>query len=97
MGFRCETMSWRGSASRKVAPPGDSIDKFSRCRWHPGPRELPILEECPRWFVGQILNRQPLGDHAAFLLEPIAANSDGDGRDNLAFDQVKILEPGHDA
>ncbi len=75
---------------------GDTTDKFSLCRWHPGPQELPILDECPRWFVGQILSQQPLGDHAAFLLEPIAANSDGSD-DNLAFDQVKILDPGHDA
>jgi flavin reductase (DIM6/NTAB) family NADH-FMN oxidoreductase RutF len=75
---------------------GDRIDKFSRCLWHPGPREVPILDECSRWFVGQILNRRSLGDHCAFLLEPIAASSDG-GSDNLAFDQVKLLEPGHDA
>ena len=75
---------------------GDSVDKFSCCRWHPGPGGLPILDECPRWFVGQILHQQPLGDHAAFVLEPIAANYDGSD-DNLAFDQVKVLDPGHDA
>jgi flavin reductase (DIM6/NTAB) family NADH-FMN oxidoreductase RutF len=75
---------------------GDAIDKFSRCRWHPGPQQLPILDECPRWFVGRILSRRTCGDHVAFLLEPIAAHSDGGG-DNLAFDQVKVLDPGHEA
>jgi flavin reductase (DIM6/NTAB) family NADH-FMN oxidoreductase RutF len=75
---------------------GDSVDKFAQCRWHPGPLELPLLDDCPRWFVGQILSTQTVGDHAAFVLEPIAANSDGDD-DNLDFGQVKDLEPGHDA
>lgn len=75
---------------------GDEIDKFSRCPWHPGPHELPILDECPRWFVGQILGQRPLGDHVAFLLEPTAAGSDGSD-DNLAFEQVKHLTPGHEA
>jgi flavin reductase (DIM6/NTAB) family NADH-FMN oxidoreductase RutF len=75
---------------------GDTIDKFSRCRWHPGPLEMPILDECPRWFVGRILDRQPVGDHATFILDPIAAGNDG-STDNLTFDQVKVLDPGHDA
>jgi flavin reductase (DIM6/NTAB) family NADH-FMN oxidoreductase RutF len=72
----------------------DEDDTFSRCRWRPGPSEVPILEDCGRWFVGRILERRPLGDHVGFLLEPIAAHSEGP-EDGLFFRQVKDLDPGH--
>jgi flavin reductase (DIM6/NTAB) family NADH-FMN oxidoreductase RutF len=75
---------------------GDEIDKFSRCRWHPGPFDLPILDDCHRWFVGEILERQKLGDHVAFVVNPLAANNEG-STDTLTFSQVKHLDPGHDA
>ena len=39
---------------------GDETDKFDRCRWHAGPRDLPILDECARWFAGAILERRLL-------------------------------------
>ncbi len=75
---------------------GDEIDKFSRCRWHSGPFGLRIIDACRRWFVGRILDRRTLGDHVAFVLEPVAASSDG-GADNLAFSQVRHFDPGHEA
>jgi flavin reductase (DIM6/NTAB) family NADH-FMN oxidoreductase RutF len=75
---------------------GDELDKFVRCRWHPGPLGVPIIEECRSWFVGRILDRQTLGDHVAFILEPVAADDDGDG-EHLTFSDVKHMEPGHDA
>lgn len=75
---------------------GDEIDKFSRCQWHSGPLGLPIIDACGRWFVGRILERQTLGDHVAFVLDPVAACDDRDG-DQLTFSDVKHLEPGHDA
>jgi flavin reductase (DIM6/NTAB) family NADH-FMN oxidoreductase RutF len=75
---------------------GDDLDKFSRCRWSPGPRGLPILDRCDRWFAGQILDRHDLGDHRGYLLDPFAAHDAGGG-DNLAFSQVKRLAPGHEA
>src|SRR4051812_38755411 len=25
---------------------GDEVDKFSRCRWHPGPGGVPLLDDC---------------------------------------------------
>jgi flavin reductase (DIM6/NTAB) family NADH-FMN oxidoreductase RutF len=73
---------------------GDELDKFDRCRWHGGPRGLPILDECDRWFVGAILERRPLGDHWGYLLQPFAAHSSGSGP-RLGFSQVKHLDPGH--
>ncbi len=73
----------------------DEDDTFSRCRWHPGPSEAPILDDCGRWFVGRILQRQPLGDHIAFLLEPIASHHE-EAEDGLSFQRVKDLDPGHE-
>jgi flavin reductase (DIM6/NTAB) family NADH-FMN oxidoreductase RutF len=72
----------------------DEQDTFSRCNWHPGPHEVPILDDCARWFVGRILDRQSLGDHVGFLLEPIAAHHAEPER-GLSFQQVKDLDPGH--
>jgi flavin reductase (DIM6/NTAB) family NADH-FMN oxidoreductase RutF len=74
---------------------GDELDKFERCRWHPGPAGLPILEDCDRWFAGWILDRGPCGDHIAFQLEVFAAFDGGDGP-VVGFHEVQDLEPGHD-
>jgi flavin reductase (DIM6/NTAB) family NADH-FMN oxidoreductase RutF len=73
----------------------DEDDTFSRCRWHPGPSEVPILDDCGRWFVGRILDRRPLGDHVGFLLEPIAAHH-AEPEVGLFFQEVKDLDPGHE-
>jgi flavin reductase (DIM6/NTAB) family NADH-FMN oxidoreductase RutF len=75
---------------------GDEVDKFSRCRWHAGPNGVPLLDECGRWFVGRILERQTIGDHVAFVLDPVAAGDDDSGA-LLTFSDVKHLEPGHNA
>jgi flavin reductase (DIM6/NTAB) family NADH-FMN oxidoreductase RutF len=75
---------------------GDDVDKFSRCRWHPGPGGLPILDEGGRWFAGTIIDRHAVGDHVACVLKPFAASDDG-STDSLRFSQAKELEPGHEA
>jgi flavin reductase (DIM6/NTAB) family NADH-FMN oxidoreductase RutF len=75
---------------------GDQVDKFARCRWHEGPRGLPLLDDCDRWFAGEIIERWVLGDHAGYVLEPFAAHDRGPAS-LLAFSQVKDLEPGHKA
>jgi flavin reductase (DIM6/NTAB) family NADH-FMN oxidoreductase RutF len=75
---------------------GDDLDKFSRCRWHAGPGDLPILDECGRWFAGTICDRRALGDHVGFLVESFAAAHDG-STDELTFQRVKQLDPGHQA
>jgi flavin reductase (DIM6/NTAB) family NADH-FMN oxidoreductase RutF len=75
---------------------GDEVDKFAHCGWRPGPGGLPILDECPRWFAGTILDRQSWGDHIGFVLEPFCAEAPGPP-DTLRFAQVKEMEPGHDA
>jgi flavin reductase (DIM6/NTAB) family NADH-FMN oxidoreductase RutF len=73
----------------------DEDDTFSRCRWHPGPSGVPILSDCARWFAGRIVDRQPLGDHVGFLLQPIAAQYE-EADPGLFFQQVKDLDPGHE-
>jgi flavin reductase (DIM6/NTAB) family NADH-FMN oxidoreductase RutF len=75
---------------------GDRVDKLARCRWSPGPQGVPLLADCPDWFVGRILERFPGGDHWCFLLDPIEA-SDGSPEPPLTFRRTKHLEPGHEA
>ncbi len=75
---------------------GDTIDKFERCRWRPGPMDVPVLEDCRNWFAGQVLGRMDAGDHAAFLLEPFEAASDSGGG-SFTFHRARRMEPGHEA
>ena len=77
---------------------GDSVDKLSRCAWRHGPAGAVILEDCEHWFVGAIADRVTgLGDHVGYLLDPIAANR-GDGRPGgLTLQDVRDLDPGHEA
>ena len=74
----------------------DEVDKFARCRWHPGPEELPILDDCPRWFTGRIIERHRFGDHVGLVLEPFAGSA-GEQTDLLSFQEVKEMDPGHEA
>jgi flavin reductase (DIM6/NTAB) family NADH-FMN oxidoreductase RutF len=75
---------------------GDEVDKFARCAWHEGPGGVPILDECPNWFVGRVVWRRDAGDHDAFLLEPVAGEN-GTGEDEFTFHRAKRIEPGHEA
>ncbi len=79
---------------------GDEIDKFARCAWTPGPGGVPLLDACPRRFVGRVREKFVLGDHTGFLLDvqdgPGATTGDLPGR-ALMFSAVRDLEAGHDA
>ena len=78
---------------------GDETDKFARCSWRAGPEGLPLLDDCPSWFAGRILERVRLGDHMGHLIEPFA----GEDPDASAsggwypFSEAKRIEPGHEA
>ena len=80
---------------------GDEVDKFARCGWSPGPGDVPVLAGVPGWFVARILDELPaIGDHAGFLVEPVAAwvadvDSDAALRPDLGYQSVKRIEPGH--
>jgi flavin reductase (DIM6/NTAB) family NADH-FMN oxidoreductase RutF len=73
---------------------GDEVDKFSRCRWEPGPGDVPLLPECPTRCAGLILGRHPFGDHVGFLLEPVAVWA-ADAVDSLDTRQAAGIDPGH--
>jgi len=73
---------------------GDEIDKFAECEWEPGPSGVPILGQCPHWFVGNILDRTAWGNHTGFLLEPIRS-AGGRFESPLMFSDVMDLQAGH--
>jgi flavin reductase (DIM6/NTAB) family NADH-FMN oxidoreductase RutF len=77
------------------AETGDEIDKFERCAWHTGPRGLPVLDECPRWFAADVILRRALGDHTAFVLAPFAAANVA-GAEGFPFQRARTLSPGHE-
>lgn len=75
---------------------GDEADKFDRCAWRSGPEGLPLIDDCPSWFAGRILERVPLGDHVGHVLEPFAGNDAGQ-TGFYPFQRAKRIEPGHEA
>jgi len=74
---------------------GDELDKFEHCDWREGPSGMPILARCESWFVGEIRSRHDLGDHEGYLLHPVAARHEPG--ELLYFDDVRHIEPGHEA
>ena len=75
---------------------GDEVDKFARTTWREGPGGAPVLDDCAAWFAGRVLDRRPVGDHTAFLLEPYAGEVRAEG-EPLWFSDVNHLDPGHEA
>ena len=75
---------------------GDEVDKFARCAWHRGPRDLPILDACSNWFVGRIVERLDLGDHVGHVLVPEAVEHGATGPD-FTFHRAQAITPGHPA
>jgi flavin reductase (DIM6/NTAB) family NADH-FMN oxidoreductase RutF len=74
---------------------GDELDKFERCAWHAGPEGVPVLDDCPNWFAGRVLERLDAGDHGVLLVEPFEY---GEGEvSQFDFHRAKRLEPGHEA
>lgn len=74
---------------------GDEIDKFEQCAWEPGPGGVPLLGRCSDRFVGTVLEWRPVGDHTAFLLEPVDVSAGG--RSFFPFRKAQEFEPGHEA
>jgi len=75
---------------------GDEVDKFAQCSWRPGIDGVPILNECRRWFVGDIQDTAVWGNHTGFLLTP---RESGDPTDAppLMFSAVQDLTAAHPA
>ena len=79
------------------AQTADEVDKFDRCRWHPGPDGVPVLDDALGWFSGPILERVRLGDHVGHVLAPDAGAPPANDAALLTFRDVRDLDPGHTA
>lgn len=76
---------------------GDRVDKFSRCTWQEAPEGVPVLDAGAGYYVATVLDRRDVGDHDAFLLEPVRAVARGGRSGQMGFQDVKDMEPGHEA
>lgn len=75
---------------------GDEIDKFERCRWRPGPGGVPVVDGVRGWVAGPVIGRYDVGDHIAFVIDVEAGAAEEPGANELGFQAVKDLEPGHE-
>jgi flavin reductase (DIM6/NTAB) family NADH-FMN oxidoreductase RutF len=75
---------------------GDQTDTFTRCSWRGGPMGMPILDDAAAWFVGRTVSRSEVGDHVAYLLEPLAAWAPESSDELLYLSDIDDFEPGHE-
>ena len=75
---------------------GDDHDKFADVPWHTGPGGAPVLDDIGTWFVGRVVDHLDGGDHLGFVLEPVEAEK-AHPVDQLGFQDVRDMEPGHEA
>ncbi|MHA7651347.1 flavin reductase family protein [Mycobacterium sp. ML4] len=68
-------------------------DPFALCAWRAGPLGMPILDDAAAWFVGRTVSRSPVGDHVAYLLEPVATWAP-ENADELLY--LSDIEEGYD-
>ena len=73
---------------------GDDIDKFSRCRWSAGSDGVPLLDGCPSRLVCRVLERRSVGDHTAFLVEPVEAQAAEEPIYMFSMAKDQSVEPG---
>ncbi|MDT5147157.1 MAG: hypothetical protein QOC58_1802 [Mycobacterium sp.] len=52
--------------------PNEQAKSFDRCSWRAGPYRMPILDEAIAWFVGRTAHWIDIGDHVAYIVEPVA-------------------------
>lgn len=75
---------------------GDRIDKFTRCRWSPGPDGVPLLDDAIAVLVGRVVQRLPFGDHVGHLLEPVTVTVRRE-TEPYQLGRAMRMEPGHAA
>jgi flavin reductase (DIM6/NTAB) family NADH-FMN oxidoreductase RutF len=74
---------------------GDEVDKFERCAWQPGPGGVPVVDGVKGWVAGPVIDRVDLGDHVAFVIQAEAGAAADASAEELGFQAVKAVEPGH--
>jgi len=92
---------WLGDDDRGLAElfggeTGDEIDKFERCSWEAGPEGVPVLDGVKGWVAGAVVGRFDVGDHMAFVIDADVGALVEPAADELGFQAVKDLEPGHE-
>ncbi|MGH9012145.1 MAG: flavin reductase family protein [Acidimicrobiia bacterium] len=92
---------WLGADDRALAELfggklGEEVDKFERCPWRPGPGGVPVLDGVKGWVAGPVLERVDAGDHVAFVIDAAAGDAENPSADQLGFQAVQDLEPGHE-
>ena len=75
---------------------GDSVDKFARVRWSPGPGGAPVLAQALAWFAGRVEHKADWGDHVGYSLVPVEGGS-GPGGQPLSYRDVADIQAGHPA
>lgn len=75
---------------------GDDIDKFERCSWREGPGGVPVVDGVKGWVAGPVVARLDAGDHVAFIVAAENGLAEEPRSDELGFQAVKDLEPGHE-
>ena len=75
---------------------GDEVDKFERCSWRPGPGGVPVLDGVKGWVAGPVVGRFDVGDHVAHVIDAEAGGVEEPRADQLGFQAVKDLQPGHE-
>ena len=75
---------------------GDEVDKFEHCSWQPGPDGVPVLDGVKGWVAGPVVDRFDVGDHVAFVLDADTGAASDASDEQLGFQAVKDLEPGHE-
>jgi flavin reductase (DIM6/NTAB) family NADH-FMN oxidoreductase RutF len=76
---------------------GFEVDKFTHCRWRHGPGGVPLLDDCPTWFIGTVTARHRTGDHMGMLLKLTEVSPTTTVGQQLGFQQVRNLPAGNEA
>lgn len=73
---------------------GDEIDKFAVCSWQPGLRGVPVLIDCRRRLIAEVMARVDLGDHLGLVLAPVEIYVQ-EGVAQLQPSQISGMDAGH--
>lgn len=76
----------------------DQTSQFAQCAWRAGPMGMPILDDAAAWLLGKAVSRSEVGDHVAYLLEPVAVWAPESEEELLYLsDMDEEFEPGQEA
>jgi flavin reductase (DIM6/NTAB) family NADH-FMN oxidoreductase RutF len=56
---------------------------------------VPVLDGAKGWVAGPVVERFDVGDHVAFVVDAESGAAEEPPEEELGFQAVKDLEPGH--